>query len=343
MNQDLARYARQIIYPGIGEEGQRALLAAHVTIIGVGATGSVLANHLARAGVGHLRLVDRDYLELNNLQRQVLYDEDDLAALLPKAVAAARKLRRINSSISIEDIVADVTSANIEGLIADADVVLDGTDNFATRYLLNDACVKLGKPWVYCGVLASYGMTMTVRPGVSPCLRCIMGEVPAPGTMPTCDTAGILGPIVALLGSIAANEAIKLITGGGTLNNGMIYVDLWEDSFERFDLGGPQADCPTCGSHEYPFLQAERGTRTTALCGRDAVQVSLAGAPGLDLPALAARLQAAQVGQVQANPYLVRAHIDSYEFTIFPDGRAVIKGTADEALAATLYARYIGM
>ena len=252
-----------MIFPPIGETGQRALLDAHVTIVGVGATGSVLANHLARAGVGHLRLVDRDYLELNNLQRQVLYDEDDLAALLPKAVAAARKLRRINSSISIEDVVADVTSANIERLIADADVVLDGTDNFATRYLLNDACVKLGKPWVYSGVLASYGMTMTVRPGVSPCLRCIMGEVPAPGTMPTCDTAGILGPIVALLGSIAANEAIKLITGGGTLNNGMIYVDLWEDSFERFDLGGPQANCPTCGSHEYPFLQAERGTRTT--------------------------------------------------------------------------------
>ena len=217
MNQEMARYARQIIYPGIGEEGQRALLAAHVTIVGVGATGSVLANHLARAGVGHLLLVDRDYLELNNLQRQLLYDEDDIAAMLPKASAAARKLRRINSSIEIRELVADANASNIESLIADADVVLDGTDNFATRYLINDACVKMGKPWVYCGVLAAYGMTMTIRPGVTPCLRCVMGELPAPGTVPTCDTAGVIGPIVALLGSIAAAETIKLIVGRGAL------------------------------------------------------------------------------------------------------------------------------
>ena len=200
-------------FPGIGEAGQRRLLEAHVTIIGVGATGSVLANHLARAGVGHLRIVDRDFVELNNLQRQLLYDEDDVAQMLPKAVAAARKLRRVNSTIEVEDVVADVNATNIVGLIEDADVVLDGTDNFSTRYLLNDACVKLGKPWVYCGVLASYGMTHTVQPGVTPCLRCIMGELPAPGTVATCDTAGIIGPIVALMGSIAAAEALKLLVG----------------------------------------------------------------------------------------------------------------------------------
>lgn len=349
----LARYARQIIYPGIGEAGQHALLAAHVTVIGVGATGSVLVNHLARAGVGHLRLVDRDFVELNNLQRQLLYDEEDVAAVLPKAVAAAAKLRRINSEIAIEAIVADVGPGNITGLIADADVVLDGTDNFATRYLINDACVKLGKPWVYCGVLATYGMTHTVRPGVTPCLRCIMGELPAPGTAPTCDTAGIIGPIVALMGSIVAAEALKLIVGRGEINTGMVHVDLWDGTYEKFDLGGPRPDCPTCGQRHFEFLTAEAGSRVASLCGRDAVQVSLAGvetlSPGEDLrhatslPALADRLRAAGARDVRVNPYLLRAQIGDHEFTVFPDGRAIIKGTTDEAAAATLYAKYIGM
>jgi adenylyltransferase/sulfurtransferase len=327
-------------------------MAARVTIIGVGATGSVLANHLARAGVGHLRLVDRDYVELNNLQRQLVYDEDDVAQVLPKAVAMARKLRRINSTIAIEEIVADVNAGNIAGFITDADVVLDGTDNFTTRYLINDACVKLGKPWVYCGVLATYGMSMTIRPGVTPCLRCVMGEVPAPGTVPTCDTAGIIGPIVTLMGSIAAVEALKLIIGVADpppagakpeLNTGMIHVDLWDHTYERFDLGGPRPDCPTCGQGRFDFLNAEAGVRTTSLCGRDAVQVSTTSTSGMDLAALAERLRAAQVGSIRANPYLVRADIDGYEFTIFPDGRAIIKGTDDEAVAATLYARYVGM
>lgn len=343
MDPQLARYARQIIYPDIGETGQRALLAAHVTIIGVGATGSVLANHLARAGVGHLRLVDRDFVELNNLQRQLLYDEEDVAAMLPKAVAAATKLRRVNSEIALEGIVADVRPDNIAGFIADADVVLDGTDNFATRYLINDACVKLGKPWVYCGVLATYGMTHTVRPGVTPCLRCIMGELPAPGTVPTCDTAGIIGPIVALMGSIAAAETLKLIVGRGELNDGMVHVDLWDGTYERFDLGGPRPDCPACGQGRFEFLDAEAGARTTALCGRDAVQVSTTSLAAIDLAALAQRLGAAGAGSVRANPYLVRAEIDGREFTIFPDGRAIIKGTEDAAVAATLYARYVGM
>jgi molybdopterin/thiamine biosynthesis adenylyltransferase len=343
MDTHLARYSRQIIFPPIGEEGQRRLLAARVTIIGVGATGSVLADRLARAGVGHLRLVDRDFLELNNLQRQLVYDEEDVAAMLPKAVAMARKLRRINSTIAIEEIVADVNPSNIAGFIADADVVLDGTDNFATRYLINDACVKLGKPWVYTGVIASYGMTMTIRPGVTPCLRCVMGELPAPGTVPTCDTAGIIGPIVSLMGSIAVAEALKLLLGRGALNSGMIHVDLWEDTFDKFEIGGPRPDCPTCGKREFAFLNAEAGTRLTVLCGRDAVQVSVVGAPTLNLSALADRLREAQVGAIQVNPYLLRAEIDGFQFTVFPDGRAIIKGTNDESVAATLYARYIGM
>lgn len=355
MNTQLARYSRQIIYPGIGEAGQRALLAARVTIIGVGATGSVLANHMARAGVGHLRLVDRDFVELNNLQRQLLYDEDDVASMLPKAVAAANKLRRINSTIHIEEIVADVTPANILGFIADADVVLEGTDNFATRYLINDACVKLGKPWVYCGVLATYGMTHTVRPGLTPCLRCIMGEMPAPGTVPTCDTVGIIGPIVALMGSIVSAEALKLIVGRGELNAGMVHVDLWDGTYEKFDLGSPKPGCPACGQRRFEFLNAEADARTTSLCGREAVQVSVGGAsvealPAggelrhvTSLPALAERLRTAGVQDVRVNPHLLRAQIESYELTVFPDGRAIIKGTSDEAVAATLYAKYVGM
>jgi adenylyltransferase/sulfurtransferase len=343
MNQDMTRYARQVIFPQIGEEGQRRLMDSRVTIIGVGATGSILADRIARAGVGHLRLIDRDFVELNNLQRQLVYDEDDVTAVLPKAVAMARHLRRVNSTIAIEDVVADVSATNITGFIADADVVLDGTDNFTTRYLINDACVKLGKPWVYTGVIATYGMSMTIRPGETACLHCIMGELPAPGTVPTCDTAGIIGPIVSLMGSIAATEALKLLVGKGTLNSGMIHVDLWDDSFDKFDLGGPRPDCPTCGQHDYAFLNAEAGTRTTALCGRDAVQVSVLGAPTLSLPTLAERLRAAQVGEIQVNAYLLRAQIDSYEFTVFPDGRAIIKGTNDEAVAATLYARYVGI
>jgi adenylyltransferase/sulfurtransferase len=192
-------------------------------------------------------------------------------------------------------------------------------------------------------VIGAYGMTMTIRPGVTPCLRCVMGEMPAPGSVPTCDVAGVVGPIVTLMGSIVATEAIKLLVGKGTVNPGMIHVDLWEDSFDRFDLGGPRPDCPACGQHHYEFLNAEVGARTTALCGRDAVQVSVTGARGLDLEVLADRLRAARVGMIQANRYLLRGQIDGYEFTVFPDGRAVIKGTSDEAVAATLYARYVGV
>jgi molybdopterin-synthase adenylyltransferase len=339
----LARYARQMIFPGVGEQGQRALLQARVAIIGVGATGSVLANALARAGVGFLRLVDRDFIELNNLQRQLLYDEEDIAALLPKAVAAARKLRLINSSITIEEVVADVTPNNIAGLVSDVDLVMDGTDNFTTRYLINDVCVKLSKPWIYCGVIAAYGMTMTIQPHHSPCLRCVMGELPAPGTVPTCDVAGVIGPIVTLMGSIAAAEAIKLIVGRGALNSGMIYADLWEGSFDRIDLGGPRPDCPACGRAEYPFLSAEAGARTTSLCGRDAVQVGIIGAHTLDLGALADRLRTSGVIDLKVNPHLLRAVLEGYEVTVFTDGRAIIKGTSDEARAANLYSRYIGM
>ena len=340
MADHLKRYVRQTLFPGIGEEGQRRLLGATAVIIGCGATGSVLANHLARAGVGHLRIVDRDYIELNNLQRQLLFDETDIALGLPKAVAAARKLQQINSDIHIEGMVADVHAENVERLIADADVVMDGTDNFEARFLINDACVKGGRPWVYTGVVGSYGMTATIVPGETACLRCLFGNVPAPGTLPTCDTAGIIGPAVATVASIAAAEAMKLLVGRGERNRGLIHVDLWDNTYEMFESSPPRPDCLTCGQQHFTFLEAEGDTHATSLCGRDAVQVRVRGASSIDLAHLAQRLAA--VGMVKVNAFLLKAEIDGYEFTIFPDARAIIKGTTDEEQARVLYARYVG-
>jgi molybdopterin-synthase adenylyltransferase len=341
----LERYVRQMTFAPLGQQGQLALLDSHVVIVGLGATGSVLANLLARAGVGHLLLLDRDFVELNNLQRQFLYDEADAAAVLPKAIAAADKLRAINGSIEIRGEVVDVSAANILELVAGADLVLDGCDNFATRYLINDACVKLGISWIYCGVLASYGMTMNIIPGQGPCLRCVMGELPAPGTMPTCDTAGILGPTVSVMGSLVAAEAIKLLSRRGAPSVGMRYVDVWDGSFEKFELADRRPDCPACGTQHYEFLNAESGTRTTTLCGRDAVQVSLAGASPttFSLADLGARWRGAGITVSKENAFLLRAALGQYDLTVFSDGRAIIKGTQDEAVASTLYARYVGM
>lgn len=343
-NQALARYGRQIIFASLGEAGQRRLLAARVVIIGCGATGAVIANHLARAGIGYLRLVDRDYIELNNLQRQLLFDEDDIRQGLPKAAAAANKLRRINAEIEIAAVVTDVNPGNVLPLIQDADLVMDGADNFETRYLLNDACVKLGKPWIYTGVIGSYGVSQTIVPGESACLRCVMGQMPAPGTTPTCDTAGVLGPSVAVVASISAGEALKRLGQFGEPNRGMLHYDLWDNSLEVFDLGGPRADCPACGQHDYEFLNAERGTYSVTLCGRNAVQIGLNrggdDAAALNLARLAEVLR--PLGAVRVNAYLLKVDIEGYNLTIFPDGRAIIAGTSDPDVARTLYAKYVG-
>jgi adenylyltransferase/sulfurtransferase len=348
---DLARYHRQIIFPAFGQESQERLLAAKVTIIGCGATGTALSNLLVRAGVGRVRIIDRDYIELNNLQRQILFDEDDIAANLPKAEAAARKLRRVNSDVTVEGIVADLNPGNVIDLLNDADVVVDGTDNFSTRFLLNDACLSLGKPWIYTGVIASYGMTATLIPdgavGKLPgsrqatgCLRCFLTEMPAPGTTPTCDTAGVIGPGVALLTAIGGAEAMKLISGHGQLNPGIIHMDVWHHDYEKFTLAR-NPECPACGAHDYEYLNAQVGTTSAALCGRNAVQVVVTGGPKLDLAAIGEQL-APVARQITRNAYLLRAQIDGYEFTVFPDSRAIIKGTEDEEVAKGLYARYLG-
>lgn len=341
-NPNLPRYARQIIYLGLGEAGQRKLLASTVVIVGCGATGTVIANHLARSGVGHLRIVDRDFIELNNLQRQVLFDETDIAQHLPKAEAARRKLTAINSQIEIEGIVADVTPDNVLQLLHGADLIMDGADNFETRFLVNDACVQLGIPWIYSGVIASYGMSMTIRPGKTACLRCLLGQMPAPGTTPTCDTAGVLGPSVAVVASIAAGEALKLLAGFGELNDGLLNYDLLDNSLDRFEIMR-RPDCPTCGERDFEFLNAERGARTVTLCGRNAVQISLPDRPAVDLTEVAARLRQSGVADVAVNAYLLRATLDGLEVTLFPDGRAIVKGTEEESVARTIYARYVGM
>ncbi len=341
------RYARQTLFAGIGRVGQERLLASRVAIIGCGALGTVLANNLARAGIGHLTIADRDFIEANNLQRQVLFDEDDLARSLPKAIAAAERLRRINSEIEITGLAEDINADNIEAIIASADLVMDGTDNFETRYLLNDACVKAGKPWIYSGVIASYGVTMNILPGDTACLRCIFPEMPLPGTTPTCDTAGVLNGIVGAIASIASTEALKILLGRPEkINRAMLWMDLWENTHDQMEIPR-MPDCPTCSQGHYEFLDDASSGQSASLCGRNAVQVRPPrrpanghDAPSMNFPLLAERLR--EVGEVNFNHFLLRFRVESYELTVFPDARAIIKGTNDQAIARSLYARYIG-
>jgi molybdopterin-synthase adenylyltransferase len=334
------RYARQTLFAPIGKAGQETLGGASVAIIGCGALGTGLANHLCRAGVGHLVIADRDYIELNNLQRQILFDEEDIAQHLPKAVAAVNRLRRVNSETRLDAVVEDINADGIEALVKEVDLVLDATDNFETRYLLNDACIKHQRPWIYSGVVASYGVTMNILPGETPCLRCVFPEIPQPGTSATCDTVGVLNGIVAAITGVAATEALKILLKSEKISREMFWMDVWENTSERVELPR-QPECPTCGQHTYEFLETLSGSHSTSLCGRNAVQVR-AGRRGdrIDLAALAERLR--PVGQVAQNTFLLRFLVDDYELTIFPDARAIIKGTDDEQVARSLYARYIG-
>jgi molybdopterin/thiamine biosynthesis adenylyltransferase len=339
----LERYSRQIRFPQLGEAGQKALLKSRVTLCGCGALGTVLANHLARAGVGMIRIIDRDFIETHNLQRQILFDEDDVASNLPKAEAAARKIRVINSTITVEPVVTDLDHTNILDLVGDADLILDGTDNFETRYLINDAAVKLDKPWIYGGVIGSEGQTMTIVPGKTPCLRCLIETAPPPGMTPTCETAGVLGPAVAVIASFEAIEAIKLLAGKhDVLNAHLIMVDVWDWTFRQLKVAGlvGKVDCPCCVRKNFEWLEGAMGSHTTTLCGRNAVQVAVRRGEPLDFRELAGRLNG--IGDVRQNAYMLRFATDGFEFTVFPDGRAIIKGTNDVTKARTLYAQYVG-
>ena len=340
-DQPFARYIRQTLFPGIGLAGQQKLAQAHVVIIGCGANGTNLANHLARAGVGRLTVVDRDFVELHNLQRQMLFDEQDVADNLPKAVAAERKLRAVNSEIEVRGLVSDVNAENIEALIAGTALVLDGTDNFDTRYIINDACIKHGIPWIYTGAVASYGMSQTIIPGQTACMRCQFEEVPPPGTSPTCDTAGVVGSLVSAIAAVSAAEALKLLVGQGDLNRGIIHFDVWYNTFEQFESSGPRPGCPACGQRNFEFLNQSRGGQVVSLCGRNAVQIRPPGVGPLRLAQFAARLNS--VARITAqNDYLLRFEVDTHEITLFADGRAIIKGTEDETVARGLYAKYVG-
>jgi adenylyltransferase/sulfurtransferase len=313
-----------------------------VLVCGCGALGSVLANTLVRAGVGHLRLVDRDFLEVSNLQRQVLFDEEDVAAGLPKAVAAEAKLRKINSQVQIEPIVADVAHANIRGLLEGVDLILDGTDNFETRFLLNDAALHLGIPWVFGGCVGAEGQTMTILPGETPCLRCLLHDAPPPGSTPTCDTAGILGPIVNVIASLEACEALKILSGQRqAINRCLLVIELWDNRIRQVKLDSLRtADCPACQRQSFPWLDGQRGSHTAVLCGRNAVQLSYPERTALSLETMARSLEL--VGRVTRNRFLLRLEVERYVITVFPDGRAIIGGTEDVAEARTVYAKYIG-
>ena len=330
------RYSRQILFPGIGEAGQQRLLDARVAVAGCGALGSFQAGALARAGVGFLRIIDRDYVELSNLQRQWLFDERDAEQALPKAVAAARKIAAINRDVQTEPAVADLTASNVADFFDDVDLILDGTDNFETRYLINDYAVDRGRPWIYGAAVGSYGITMPVVPSRTACLRCVYPDPPA-GAQPTCETAGVLGSITALIASLQVAEALKILCGAEPSRK-ITTVDVWSGEIRQVAQPGPSGQCPACGRHEFPYLE-ESSRAPVSLCGHNAVQIHERRRP-LDLSDLAVRLK--PLGQVRANEFALRFETPPYLLTIFPDGRAIVKGTTDAGLARSLYARYIG-
>ena len=331
------RYSRQILFPGLGEKGQEALLRSHVAIVGAGALGTFHAAALARAGVGHLTIVDRDYVEASNLQRQWLFEESDAAEALPKAAAAQRALSRINSSVQVRGAIADLTASNIAELVADADLILDGTDNFDTRYLINDYAVSRRIPWIYGGAVGSYGLVMPVIPERTPCLRCVYPEPPS-GAQPTCETAGILNAVVSLVASLQVADALKILSGNGDrVRAAITTADVWSGTIRQVEVSR-DSNCAACVQRRFPYL--EPSARPPAvLCGRNAVQICDRERP-LDLADLRARLE--PLGEVRANEFALRFFPPPYELTIFPDGRAIIKGTGDIGVARSLYAKYIG-
>lgn len=363
MSDDLTRYQRQMLLPDFGAEGQQRLLDSTVFLLGCGALGSVAADMLARAGVGRLIIVDRDFVELSNLQRQVLFDENDVADAVPKAEAAKHKLARINSQIDVTAIVDDINHTNIERFATGADVLVDGLDNFETRYLANDLAVKSGRPYVYGAAVGTTGMAFTVLPHgaaeagwetrsggslATPCFRCLFEEAPPPGTSPTCDTVGVLGPAVAMIANFQVAETLKILTGNfNRVNRTLLNVDLWANEILQLNVESAYAkgDCPCCKHRQFPHLEGAAGSSAAALCGRDAVQLRhRQQADGVDLQALGTRLE--KQSEVVLNEFLLRARItdndSTYEIAVFPDGRAIIKGTSDPAVARSIYARFIG-
>lgn len=335
------RYSRQVLFEGIGREGQDRLLNSRVLIVGCGALGSAQAEALARAGIGNLRIADRDFVESSNLQRQTMFTEHDARERLPKSIACANHLREINSEITVEAEIVDVNYSNIERLVRGCDLVLDGTDNFSTRYLINDACIKHRVNWIYGAAVGSYGVTMTIQPYQTACLRCVFPEKPAAASAPTCDTAGVIMPIISVVAAVQVAEALKLLTGHEeSLHKSLMQFDVWRNEWRRIDPGERARDCLTCGLESFETLEAEDREFAAVLCGRFAVQVSPSHPVSVDLVALSQKLKSA--GEVRGNDYLLRFSTGDYELTVFQDARSIIRGTDDIATARSLYAKYIG-
>jgi len=335
---DRQRYSRQILFPEIGEKGQERLLQPSAVIAGCGALGSLTAMGLARAGVGHLTIIDRDYVESSNLQRQFLFDEADAADALPKAAAAEKHLRAMNSGIDIRGVIADLDPSNADELLSGAEAILDGTDNFETRYLINDFAVSRGVPWIYAAAVGSYGVTMPVIPQATACLRCVYPEPPA-GAQPTCDTTGILNSVIGVIASLASAAAVKILSGCmDRVNPCITTADVWSGSIRQIDQPARDPDCPTCVRRD--FVHLDGGARDPiSLCGRNAVQIHARSRP-LDLAELKRRLVA--VGEVRSNEFALRFFQAPLEMTVFSDGRAIVKGTTDPGVARSFYARYVG-
>lgn len=338
-----SRYSRQILFQPIGRTGQDKLKEARVAVVGMGALGTVLSNHMVRAGVGFVRIIDRDFVEDSNLQRQMLYDEEDAKQHLPKAIAGANKLRKINSLVTVEPIIADLNATNGESLLTDVDLILDGTDNFTVRYLINDIAVKHRIPWVYGGAVSSKGMFAAIRPYETPCYRCLFPSPPS-GRGETCDTTGVIGPIIHIIASYQAVEGLKLLTGATDhMNPNLEQFELWTNQHMQMNISkGRNEGCPACGRGEFEFLNplTESGEDFSSLCGRDTVQVVPRVKRTVDLGELADRLQ--PIGAVEQNAFLLRFHIDGRTLVFFRDGRVLIQGTDDMSVARTLYAKYVG-
>jgi molybdopterin-synthase adenylyltransferase len=341
IRQQKERYSRQILFSGIGEAGQERLLASSAVLVGCGAMGSVVAGLLVRAGVGRLRIIDRDFVEPSNLQRQTLFTEADAREALPKAVAAERNLRAMNSDVQVEPVVGDLTPQNAEELLVGFPLILDGTDNFETRLLLNDAAVSFGIPWIYAAAVGSYGVTLTIQSGQTACLACLLeSQNGNAGAEETCDTAGVLGSAVSVVASIEAGEAIKLLSGNAAaLHHRLISCDIWSGRFQSIRVRR-DPNCRACARKEFDYLEGAAQPHIT-LCGRDSVQIHERKRK-LDLAELGRKLAAASDGGVRNNEFLLRFNVPPYEMTVFADGRAIVKGTQDPAVARSLYARYIG-
>ncbi|HLH31969.1 MAG TPA: ThiF family adenylyltransferase [Terriglobia bacterium] len=336
------RYSRQIRFTPIGEAGQQKLAGSRVLLVGLGALGTVAADQIVRAGVGFVRLIDRDFVELSNLQRQSLFDEGDVANNLPKAVAAETKLRRINSSVEIEARVDDLNPSNIEDYMDGIDLVLDALDNFETRFVMNDACAKQKKPWIYTAAVGSYGLVMPVLPGKTPCLRCLLGKMPAPGTSPTCETAGVVAPITHIIASMQVAEALKFLTGNlDPTNVRLTAYDVWSHRFQRIEVGqDAMSTCPLCSEGQFEYLDGSP-LRTITLCGRNAVQL-IPGVKGdIDFEELSKSIAA--FGSVQFNEFLLKCSAPPYELTLFKDGRAIVKGTEEAGTARSVYSKMVGL